>query len=277
MIYKTRKPNRELLRSFHEFWDSVATEYRLPPISDWIDDAIPMLYLYEVDPGGRLMGLCLIQCPDDEPWIYILVDKTRLRQNTASRLLEAAQKTIKAPEIYFLAGSQPNPGTHEFLNASGFTIFSRECIMELKTPHTISGAALSIETLAHEDEIVSLSACMPEDFHPVYETCFGMEFQPDEGNYYKILSKDQVLLGGVALTPYQNGWFLFDLCILPKHRRHGYAAAAIAAALRQPLPTGAMPDRILLHVSSANHPAYTLYQKTGFTTIEENTLYTLTI
>lgn len=269
MIHKTRKPNRELLRSFHEFWNAMASEYRLQPISEWIDDEVPMLYLYETDSDGRCIGLCLVQCPDDEPWIYILVDKAHLRQNIATRLLASAKKAIGAPEIFYLSGSLQNPGACEFLEASGFEVYSRECIMELKAvvaeKHGSTGTA----------SLISLSTCSPEDFCPVYETCFGMEFQPDEGNYYKILSSDQTLVGGVALTPYQNGWFLFDLCVLPEHRKHGYAEAAIAAALRQPHPTGQKTDRILLHVSTANQPAYTLYKKTGFTTIEENTLYTL--
>ena len=269
MIHKTRKPSRELIRSFHEFWNSMASEYRLQPISEWIDDDVPMLYLYEADSAGQCIGLCLVQCPDDEPWIYILVDKAHLRQNIATHLLTAAQKAIGAPEIYYLSGARQNPGAREFLEASGFEVYSRECIMELKAGDTDKNAATCTASL------VSLSACSHEDFCPVYETCFGMEFQPDEGTYYKILSSDQTLLGGVALTPYQNGWFLFDLCILPEHRKHGYAAAAIAEALRQAHPSGQQPDRILLHVSTANQPAYTLYQKTGFTTIEENTLYTL--
>ena len=74
-----------------------------------------------------------------------------------------------------------------------------------------------------------------------------------------------------------TGWFLSDLCILPKYRRKGYAAAAIHNAYSVALADGNKPEQICLHVSSANKPAFTLYEKLGFTPTQETILYTLPV
>ena len=285
MIKRTLKPTKEQRRSFEALWNSEAANTPLPPLSEWLDEEAAPLCLYETDSlSGQCIGLCLVQDAYEDPWIILLVSEKHRRKRIASRLLEAAKKAVSAPALYYMSNTKEGPLAKAFLKASGFEVFSRECIMQLSKDIVSIGSAPYLEkthpvedTLSLENTlpIVTLRSCSTDEFQPLYEACFDLPYQPDEGKYFQILSEDQTPVGGVALTPYKNGWFLFDLCILPKYRKRGYAQTAVAAAFREALDNGNLPDSILLHVSSLNVPAFTLYEKMGFTSVEENVLYEL--
>ncbi|MBO7515710.1 MAG: GNAT family N-acetyltransferase [Lachnospiraceae bacterium] len=284
MIHRSFKPSEDQRRSFETLWNSEAS---LPPLSEWLDDENAPLCLYENDPlSGQCIGLCLVQDAYEDPWIILLVAKDHRRKKIATRLLEAAKKAVSAPALYYMSNAKETPETLAFLKSGGFEIFSRECIMKLSRDmlspeETVPDEnVLSIgNTHPHENTLasVTLRPCTTKDFRPIYKACFDLPYQPDEGNYFQILSEDQTTVGGVALTAYKSGWFLFDLCILPKYRKKGYAQAAVAAAFREALEDGTLPDSILLHVSSLNAPAFSLYEKMGFAPVEERVLYELKI
>lgn len=273
MIKRTLKPTEEQRRSFEALWNSEAANTPLPPLSEWLDEEAAPLCLYETDPlSGQCIGLCLVQDAYDEPWIILLVSEGHQRKKIATRLLEAAKKAVSAPTLYYMSNTKEGPAALAFLKASGFEIFSRECIMKLSKDGVSSGNTRPLRSAL---PTVTLRPCSTKDFRPLYEACFELPYQPDEGKYFQILSENQTTMGGVALTPYKSGWFLFDLCILPKYRNRSYAKAAVLAAFHESLDNGSLPDSILLHVSSLNVPAFTLYEKMGFTPVEENVLYEL--
>ncbi|MBR5658611.1 MAG: GNAT family N-acetyltransferase [Lachnospiraceae bacterium] len=264
MIHKITRLNKGLRESFQTLWNAGSAESPLPPLSEWTEAESSALFFYETDPvTGGCIGLCLVQDPDSDPWIFILVAKEHRRKGIATRLLEAAEDAVSSPALYYMSNTKEAPAANAFLKASGFGIFSRECIMKLPADRPETEISPSVK----------LRPCSANVFQPIYEACFDLPYQPDEGKFFQILNGDQTSVGGVALTEYKNGWFLFDLCILPKYRKKGYAQAAVEAAFREPLENGNLPDSILLHVSSLNAPAFALYEKMGFQAVEENILY----
>lgn len=271
MIYTTDKPTDELKRSFEALWATAPAYPPMPPLSEWLDSEFDVFFAYEIDPEtGACNGLCLISSIGNEPWVYIYVSPEHRRQKIATHLLDATKKNIPETALYYMSVMFQSPETEAFLKSTGFQVFTRECIMRLEAP--------AFEAATLEDACkIHLSQCTPEAFKPIYSKCFDLVFEPDEGNYFFIQDHAGNTVGGVALTAYMTGWFLFDLCILPKYRRKGFAAEAIRMAFSVCTADGKKPDQICLHVSSANKPAFTLYEKLGFTPAQETILYTLPI
>ncbi|MBO7514782.1 MAG: GNAT family N-acetyltransferase [Lachnospiraceae bacterium] len=269
MIYTTDKPTDELKRSFEALWATAPAFPPMPPLSEWLDSEFDTFYAFESDPEtGACNGLCLISSIGNEPWVYIYVSPEHRRRKIATHLLDAVKENFPGTAFYYMSVMFQSPEIEAFLKSVGFQVFTRECIMRLEAP------ASETEASEHDSKI-RLSACTPEAFKPIYSKCFDLVFEPDEGNYFFIQDEAGRTVGGVALTAYMTGWFLFDLCILPKYRRKGYAAEAIHRAFSVCTANGAKPDQICLHVSSANKPAFTLYEKLGFTPAQETILYTL--
>jgi len=269
MIYTTNKPTDDIKRSFKALWATAPAYPPMPPLSEWLDSEFDVFYAYESDPEtGICNGLCLILSIDSEPWVYLYVSPEHRRRKIATHLLDAVKKKLPETALYYMSDMFQGPESDAFLKFAGFQVFTREYILRLEAPAS--------ETVISEDACkVRLSSCTPKAFKPIYSKCFELQFEPDEGNYFFIQDEEGRTVGGVALTAYMAGWFLFDLCILPKYRRKGYAADAIRLAFSVRTAEGEKPDQICLHVSSANKPALTLYEKLGFMPTQETILYTL--
>ena len=130
-----------------------------------------------------------------------------------------------------------------FLTQLGFTYGCRECSMALNK-NEFTPSALKLELLVEKtDEFLVITGLI-----------------------------DDIEVGNLKLTAFDMTACIHDVEIKEKFRRNGYGFRLLTSAL---IDIFEKYERVILHVTKENLPAYRLYQKIGFKILEELDYYEL--
>lgn len=207
-------------------------------------------FIYVATYNDTAVGCCLVCATYDiERELCIYVHPDYRRCGIGSRLLDAVIDDYE--EIYLISNVSPdNTGGIKFLNAMNFEYDGCECKMEL---HNSLHQNLS--------DIITLPSHM--------KISKSIESQ---GDILYSLSINSNQIGSCHIFVEDKICVIHDVLIDEKYRDKGYATMMLRSVLSSELDTF---ERILLHVTKENLPAYNLYINLGFTVTDEVLVYVL--